>query len=465
MIRRMIAVASAMFFVASVAPAEERKLHVHYDAPAVEAQPNQPSAAKPGELSIEANYWLWLPDLGERPVRGIVVHQHGCGDGAEMGGVTAADDLHWQELARRHDCALMGSSYRAKGASCGTWCDPRNGSDAAFRKALEDFAKQANRPEIATVPWCLWGHSGGGTWASWMMTLHPERIVAVWLRSGTSYQDWKPGDSDTDGPEFTSIPVVCSPGMKEKGHERFNGAFVNTLKMFEELRAKGSPVAFAPDPLRGHECGDSRYLAIPFFDACLTMRLPPSTENTAGSKDQTLRPVSNEGAWLGDWEKAAAEPKAEAIAPASKYDGDPLRACWLPSEQVAKVWQEYVGKGIVGDETPPPAPSEIAIVRNPDQTVILKWNQRADFESGVGGFDIQIDGKTIATLPEKPSGNFGRPLFQKMSYHDTPETPVPPMELVLPGQQAPAGASLVIVARNAVGLPTKSDSVAIPAER
>lgn len=446
MIRSAIPFAAALLFLVANVSAEERKLHVHYDAPAE-------GEAKPGVLSIEANYWLWIPDLGERPVRGVIVHQHGCGDGAELGGVTAADDLHWQELARRHDCALMGSSYRAKGASCGTWCYPQGGSDAAFRQALDDFAKQANRPEIATVPWCLWGHSGGGTWASWMMTLHPERIVAVWLRSGTSYQDWKPGDSDTDPPEFTTIPVMCNPGAKEKGDERFNGAFVNTLKMFEELRAKGAPIGFAPDPLRSHECGDSRYLAIPFFDACLKMRLPE-----VGAKDQTLRPVSNENAWLGDWEKATA-------APEEGYEGDPLKSSWLPNEKVGKVWQEYVGAGIVGDQTPPPAPSAISIVRNPDQTVILKWDQRADFESGVGGFDILLDGKPIASLPEKPSSRFGRPLFQKMSYHDTPEAPVPAMELVLAGDQAPAGASLTIVTRNAVGLKTPSEKVVVPEMR
>jgi hypothetical protein len=447
MSRFAIAFAAALLFVVANVRADERKLHVHYDAPAE-------GEAKPGELSIEANFWLWIPDLGDRPVRGVIVHQHGCGEGAELGGVTAADDLHWQELARRHDCALMGSSYRAQGKSCGTWCYPQGGSDAAFRRALDDFAQQANRPEIATVSWCLWGHSGGGTWASWMMTLHPERIVAVWLRSGTSYKDWNKNDPAAELPAGAlTIPVMCNPGMKERGDERFDGAFTGTLKMFEDLRAKGAPIGFAPDPLRSHECGDSRYLAIPFFDACLAMRLPE-----AGAKDQALRPISDEGVWLGDWEKATA-------APQEKYEGDPRKASWLPSEKVAKVWQEYVGAGIVGDETPPPAPSAISIVRNPDQTVIVKWDQRADFESGVGGFDVLLDGKPIASLPEKPSSHFGRPLFQKMSYHDTPEAPLPAMELVLAGDQAPAGASLTIVARNAVGLETKSERIVVPEKR
>jgi hypothetical protein len=28
------------------------------------------------------------------------------------------------------------------------------------------------------------------------------------------------------------------------------------------------------DPNSGHDCGNSRYLAIPWFDACLAARLP-----------------------------------------------------------------------------------------------------------------------------------------------------------------------------------------------
>ena len=34
------------------------------------------------------------------------------------------------------------------------------------------------------------------------------------------------------------------------------------------------------------------------------------------------------------------------------------------------------------------------------------------------------DGRPLARVPEKPQGRFGRPLFQGMSYGDTPERPV-----------------------------------------
>src|SRR5262249_10718626 len=43
----------------------------------------------------------------------------------------------------------------------------------------------------------------------------------------------------------------------------------------------------------------------------------------------------------------------------------------------------------------------------------------------IKAFVIQRDGKDIGQVPEKTVGKFGRPLFQSMSYHDTPEKPVP----------------------------------------
>jgi pimeloyl-ACP methyl ester carboxylesterase len=48
---------------------------------------------------------------------------------------------------------------------------------------LNDLATLSSHPELATVPWALWGHSGGGQWAGGMALQHPERVAAAWLRS------------------------------------------------------------------------------------------------------------------------------------------------------------------------------------------------------------------------------------------------------------------------------------------
>ncbi|WP_020475165.1 hypothetical protein [Zavarzinella formosa] len=372
---------------------------------------------KPGELRYGVTYTVWIPD-GVKTLRGVIVHQHGCGSGACKGGATASADLHWQALAAKWDCALLGPSYHQEDKQdCRLWCDPRNGSDKKFRQALGDLAVMSKHPELETAPWCLWGHSGGGFWASLMQTMHPERIVAIWFRSGTAFSTWEKGEIPK--PEIPTaaygIPMMMNPGGKEKDDKRFAGAWTGSMAMFTAYRAKGAPVAFAADPKTSHECGDSRYLAIPFFDACLAMRLPKP-----GNASQQLLPVDQKLGWLapilGD--------KAE---PAAKFTGKPEEANWLPNEAVAKAWAEYVKTGATTDTTPPPTPTDLKVTMTPDGPM-LTWKAAADFESGLQGFLIEREGADAIAYPAKPVGRFGRPLFQTMSYHDTPEKPVPELK-------------------------------------
>ena len=107
-----------------------------------------PASAQPGELQMGVTYTLWIPD-GVARLRGIVVHQHGCGTGACKGGETAAYDLHWQALARKWDCALLGPSYQQEEKqNCRLWCDPRNGSAKTFLRAIRDLAAKSGHAEV-----------------------------------------------------------------------------------------------------------------------------------------------------------------------------------------------------------------------------------------------------------------------------------------------------------------------------
>ena len=71
----------------------------------------------------------------------------------------------------------------------------RNGSGKTFLKAIGEFAAKSSHPELETVPWTLWGHSGGGSWVGGMQALHPERIVAIWFRSGRNWRRNSAGNS------------------------------------------------------------------------------------------------------------------------------------------------------------------------------------------------------------------------------------------------------------------------------
>ncbi|MDB5335337.1 MAG: GDSL-like Lipase/Acylhydrolase [Planctomycetaceae bacterium] len=401
-----------------------------------------PASSEPGKLQLGVTYTIWIPE-GVTKIRGIIVHQHGCGTGACKGGATAAYDLHWQALAKKWDCALLGPSYHQDDKqNCRLWCDPRNGSAKTFLQSLEELSAKSKHPELVAAPWCLWGHSGGGFWASLMQTMYPERIVAIWFRSGTAYSTWEKGEIPK--PEIPAatyqIPMMCNPGAKENNDARFAGAWTGTMSMFKAYRAKGAPVGFAPDPRSAHECGDSRYLAIPFFDACLSIRLPEKDAAT-----QQLKPVDAGKGWLATLLTDKAEP-------ADKYQGPATEAVWLPNEAVAQAWSEYVRTGAVGDTTPPVAPHHVKVVPGADQTVEITWDADADFESGIQSFIIQRDGKEIGQVPEKPVGRFGRPLFQSMSYHDTPEAPLPLLRFVDKGPKTGEKSSYQVITVNSVGL-------------
>ena len=245
---------------------------------------------------------------------------------------------------------------------------------------------------------------------------YPERIVAIWFQSGTAYGYWT--NDEITAPEIPAaamqIPMVANPGLKEKETKRFSRAWTGSLAMFKDYRAKGAPIAFAPDPRTGHETGDSRYLAIPFFNACLQQRLP----DKAGAP---LKAVEISKGWLSPL-------LSETMpVPYDQFEGNKAEANWLPDKAVAIAWLDFVKTGAVSDKTPPPAPTDVKVDA---ATGTITWKAGTDFESGIQAFLIERDGKQIGQLPEKPTNRFGRPLFQNMSYGDTPVLPLQKFEFV-----------------------------------
>ncbi len=407
------------------------------------------ASTQPGELIYPVNYTVWIP-RDVKMLRGVIVHQHGCGEGSCKSGLTGAYDLHWQALAKKHDCALLAPSYEQPDkAECQMWCDPRNGSSAAFQKSLVDLSAKSGHPELAAVPWALWGHSGGGHWAGGMVLLHPERVAAAWLRSGVPLFEENP-DRPTIKPHTLpdaalKVPVMCNPGTKEGvtvKEGRFAGVWPANEAFFGKFRGQGGLIGVAVDPLTAHECGNQRYLAIPWLDACLSARLPKVS-------DDPLRAMPSNDVWLTRLAGFAA-------VPAAKFDGDPLTAAWLPNDTIARAWMQYVKDTKLTDTTPPPAPTNLQISGND-----LSWEAEADLESGLASFIIERDGQFLANVPEQGKNPFGRPIFQNLQYSDTPTQPLVPMQFSDTTAKAGENHAYRVIAVNTVGLkstPTEEKS-------
>jgi len=402
-----------------------------------------PSNTK-GELQLGVVYTLWIPD-DIKTVRAVIVHQHGASIPAAQSGATSAYDLHWQALAKKWNCVLLGPSYHVLNdaidltpGGAELWFDPRQGSERVFLRALDEFAIKSGLPEIATVPWCLWGHSGGGIWANVMSILHSDRVLAAFLRSGTAvmFRSRPEFIQPEVPPAIYEIPTMVNFGVGERGNRPWEGS----LATFQEYRAQGAPIGFAPDPRTGHFCGDSRYLAIPFFDACLQMRL------TEWSK--ILRPVDLSCAWL-------ATPFGDTAMPAADFKGDSNKAVWLPNGATAKIWMEYIRTGTVGDAGVPPAPVNVRAHCDPDHGTEITWDAEADIVAGLGGFIVLRDGTGIARLPTQPPESvYGRPLFQGLSYHDTPSAPLAQMRYVDMSAQVGAKHVYTVIALSSAAVPS-----------
>jgi hypothetical protein len=409
-----------------------------------------PPSTTAGELQLAATYTLWIPD-GIQTVRAVIVHQHGASIPAAQAGATSAYDLQWQALAKKWDCVLLGPSYRVLNdaidltpGGAELWFDPRQGSDRIFLRALDEFAAKSGHAEISSVPWCLWGHSGGGIWSNMMSVLHPDRVLAAFLRSGTAVMFRAKSEfvQPTIQPAIYEIPTMVNFGVGERG----NLPWVGSIATFEEYRAQGAPIGLAPDPRTAHWCGDSRYLAIPFFEACLQMRL--------SDWPKILKPVDLSSAWL-------AAPFGDRAVPAAEFKGDPDKAVWLPNAAIAKLWMEYVRSGTVVDASIPPAPVNVKVKADATHGNEITWDTEVDIVSGLGGFVVLRDGHGIARLPiQPPEAVYGRPLFQGLSYHDTPVAPLPQMVHLDTSAKAGAKHVYTVIALSVAGVPSAPSSPA-----
>ncbi|MEM6364084.1 MAG: hypothetical protein AAF745_06650, partial [Planctomycetota bacterium] len=384
------------------------------------------------------------PDV--ETLRGVVVHQHGCGPGSCQSGLTGAYDLHWQALAKKHHCALVAASYEQPDKqNCDFWCDPRNGSGDAFLRGLKDLGQQAGHPELSRAPWALWGHSGGGVWSGAMTLLYPDRVAAAFLRSGTPLLETDPDAPDRVPFDLVtqacSVPIMVNLGTEEGftvSEGRFSKVWPRVRKFLSAFQKQDGLVGVSVDPLTGHQCGNQRYLAIAWLDECLSQRLPESPE-------MALRPMDVSTSLMGD---------IETHGIAALTDMTQLRdtMVWLPSERIAKLWVHYVRDTKIPDTTAPPTPTDVEI-----RDGVMTWRAEADLESGIRQFMILQGDTVVATVPDPPTNPFGRPLFQGLLYSDTPPRPLQPMQWQVPKTITDL-TGLQIATENTVGL--RSEPVA-----
>ncbi|XGV94365.1 MAG: hypothetical protein ACAF41_00420 (plasmid) [Leptolyngbya sp. BL-A-14] len=322
---------------------------------------------------LMADYRLWVPNQSGE-IRGLIVRQHGCGDPAAATGLDYANDLQWQALARKHNFALLGTKYLTGDKPCEVWALMNYFSKRAFLKALHMFAEKSHRPELETVPWVLWGHSGGADWAAQMMQEYPDRTIAMVTARSGGFQFFG------TNPSLIGVPVLFMLGENDPYAYGVNKISQQAFSRYRSINALWS---IAIEPNAAHETGNSRFLAIPYLDAVINERLNES--------ENSLRPIATTRGWLGN-------PVTHEIASAKQYKGNAQQAAWLPNKEVALKWQQYVTKGEITPTQLPSAPTEIHALKQSNNEIVITWNYTPNLEDGLPSFRIYRGNSLVARI-------------------------------------------------------------------
>src|SRR5207244_8352291 len=105
--------------------------------------------------------------------------------------------------------------------------------------------------------------------------------------------------------------------------------------------------------------------------------------------------------------------------------------------------------------------AEVKAVDTKDGAVEVTWTPVPDFESGVGEFIVYRDGAEVAKLSPPAKPKFGPPQLQPLSYHDTPELPLPVLRFVDKTVKRGQTYRYEVVMKNGYELPSPKSAAAV----
>jgi hypothetical protein len=323
------------------------------------------------EKYLTADFYIWIPDGLNAPLKGILMKQHGCGDN----GVNHIFDYQFQAFAKRWNIALMSShltrNKNSPTADCSDWYQPANGTGRAFFQALQIFAESSERPEIARLPIAFYGHSGGGGWSTLMNQYYPDRTIAYIHIKGVSIE--KAGT--------VRGQAAANPGLLIIGEDDLDERNRAILDYFHTNRLTGALLTKVVARNSKHEVGNARHFIISYLNEVFSQRLP---ENPGG----TLRPMNAQASWMGNNDTLE-------IMPDTQDASIPNSASWLPDELVAKQWKQFSENeqlpGTTGgmiDMAAPTYPTDLIWKETGKPGYTITWKADVSWQAGLKKFNI-----------------------------------------------------------------------------
>lgn len=273
-----------------------------------------------GKNFDKAAFRLWYHDA-TKTLSGIIVLVPGSnGDGRII-----VNDLSWQELARKHNFALVGCYYtdfQHEDMVVENYANAKEGSGQALLDVMSLFARRSGHPELTDAPLLLWGHSAGGEFNYEFVCWKPEKVLAFVVNKGGVY--------------FTALASLQArnvPGILLTGEKDLDARRDIIKGIFSMNRRLGALWTFAEEPGAGHEIGQTQNLAIIFFDEIIPLRLNQTESNK--STQNELRKLSSGSGFIGDNKLRTYYPVTEG----NKLD---YPASWLPGPRSAMAWLSFI---------------------------------------------------------------------------------------------------------------------------
>lgn len=250
-------------------------------------------------------FTLWIPE-GLKTARGIYHTPFN---------LDTVEKEQSRAMARNWSFALVGGNFMRVN---------RTEMGPALIAGLADLAAKSGHGELTHAP-LIFSSMSAGTGMCLALAEHlPERTLACGLVALEV------------GPETAAVrdvPMLTLFGSKD-------GQQMPKLEaLLPKRRAEFIPSwAIAVQWARGHEWGQANNLLWPFFDEIIRQRYP--TDASPASGPVTLRRYDPARVWLAD--PASWKSRVPTIAAVADYRAEKAAACWLPGEDVARVWQSFV---------------------------------------------------------------------------------------------------------------------------
>lgn len=258
---------------------------------------------------------MWIPP-GLDTIRGVLISGHGGGGGDSR---NFARDENVRALAMRLGFAVAGlhnfpgRSVYEQGA-------------AVFFRALEEFAQLGGHPEIAHLPFVIYGSSNGGATAYGFVNHAPERAICFVANVSGGGNPEIPVDA------ALGVPGVFVMGqfdalVQQRGLDR-------VAAIMQYARERGARWSWAVE-LKGHEDGCSFDIYMKLVEQAVAARYPASADPRAGLVQ--LQDLPEESGWLVDQQSWA--DGLVRVAPWAEYSGAKAAAGWVLNQDLAYVYR------------------------------------------------------------------------------------------------------------------------------